>query len=91
MSIRKILLDNIEKSHYKEPTPIQMQAIPVMMEGRDVVAVAPTGSGKTAAFLIPLIGRVLKRPISNINASMRKNNMTIIMEIARSQLRRPLF
>ena len=72
--VRKILLDNIEKSHYKEPTPIQMQAIPVMMEGRDVVAVAPTGSGKTAAFLIPLIGRVLKRPISNINASMRKNN-----------------
>ena len=72
--VRKILLDNIEKSHYKEPTPIQMQAIPVMMEGRDVVAVAPTGSGKTAAFLIPLIGRVLKRPINNINASMRKNN-----------------
>ena len=72
--VRKILLDNIEKSHYKEPTPIQMQAIPVMMEGRDIVAVAPTGSGKTAAFLIPLIGRILKRPISNINASMRKNN-----------------
>jgi ATP-dependent RNA helicase DDX52/ROK1 len=72
--VRRILLNNIESSRYKEPTPIQMQAIPVMMKGRDIVAVAPTGSGKTAAFLIPLIGHVLKRPVSNINASIRKKN-----------------
>ena len=49
--VRRILLSNIESSRYK-PTPIQMQAIPVMMDGRDILAVAPTGSGKTAAFLI---------------------------------------
>ena len=62
--VRHILLENIENSKYKEPTPIQMQAIPAMMDGRDVLAVAPTGSGKTAAFLIPLIGHTLKAPKS---------------------------
>ncbi|KAK2708242.1 probable ATP-dependent RNA helicase DDX52 [Artemia franciscana] len=49
------LIQNINASGYVAPTPIQMQAIPLMMERREVLACAPTGSGKTAAFLIPLI------------------------------------
>ena len=53
VSPRLPLLENIEDSRFKEPTPIQMQAIPAIAAGRDVLAVAPTGSGKTAAFLIP--------------------------------------
>jgi superfamily II DNA/RNA helicase len=40
-------MTNIEASEYKEPTPIQMQSIPTIMAGRDVLGVAPTGSGKT--------------------------------------------
>ncbi|KAI9197350.1 uncharacterized protein BJ171DRAFT_222961, partial [Polychytrium aggregatum] len=43
---------------FKVPTPIQRKAIPVIMEGRDVVAMARTGSGKTAAFIIPLLERL---------------------------------
>ena len=53
--LKKILLRNIERSQYTEPTPVQMQAIPPMLLKRDVLAIAPTGSGKTAAFVIPIV------------------------------------
>lgn len=49
------LIQNLQNSGYTDPTPIQMQAIPIMLQGRQVLACAPTGSGKTAAFLIPVI------------------------------------
>ncbi|KAG5184639.1 P-loop containing nucleoside triphosphate hydrolase protein [Tribonema minus] len=52
---RGALLSAIEASDWTEPTPVQMQAIPAMAEGRDVLAAAPTGSGKTAAYVIPAL------------------------------------
>jgi ATP-dependent RNA helicase RhlE len=51
---------NIEIKGYKIPTPIQDQTIPAILEGRDLIGMANTGTGKTAAFLIPLIEKVLK-------------------------------
>jgi hypothetical protein len=45
----------IRKRGYSDPTPIQDQAIPEILKGKDVVGIANTGTGKTAAFLIPLI------------------------------------
>lgn len=53
------ILDTIEKLGYEKPTPIQMQALPVIMSGRDVVAVAKTGSGKTMAFLLPMFRHIM--------------------------------
>ncbi|XP_004625377.1 probable ATP-dependent RNA helicase DDX59 isoform X1 [Octodon degus] len=50
---------NLKKSGYEVPTPIQMQMIPVGLLGRDILASADTGSGKTAAFLLPVIMRAL--------------------------------
>jgi superfamily II DNA/RNA helicase len=51
---------NIVARGYTTPTPIQDQIIPYVLEGRDVVGVANTGTGKTAAFLIPLINKIMK-------------------------------
>ena len=52
------LMKNIVQHGYEKPTPIQDQAIPEMMLGRDLIGIANTGTGKTAAFLIPLIERM---------------------------------
>lgn len=51
---------NIEKKQYSLPTPIQDETIPAILEGRDIIGIANTGTGKTAAFLIPLINKVFK-------------------------------
>ena len=51
-------LKHIEKAGWMEPTPVQMQAIPILSSGRDLLACAPTGSGKTGAFLIPIFARL---------------------------------
>lgn len=57
-SISKIIKDNIAAKGYTTPTPIQDQAIPAILAGRDVIGIANTGTGKTAAFLIPLIEKI---------------------------------
>jgi superfamily II DNA/RNA helicase len=59
-ALEENLQENITQKNYVSPTPIQDQAIPAMLEGRDVIGIANTGTGKTAAFLIPLINKVLQ-------------------------------
>ncbi|XP_040495763.1 probable ATP-dependent RNA helicase DDX52 [Ursus maritimus] len=59
--INSRLLQNILDAGFQMPTPIQMQAIPVMLHGRELLASAPTGSGKTLAFSIPILMH-LKQP-----------------------------
>ncbi|KAK6461724.1 ATP-dependent RNA helicase DBP10 [Scheffersomyces coipomensis] len=54
----KFLMTNVIKKGYRQPTPIQRKTIPLIMEGRDVVGMARTGSGKTAAFTLPMIERL---------------------------------
>lgn len=49
------ILKNIEQMGYKAPTPVQMQTIPLLMQRREVVVAAPTGSGKTAAYAVPIL------------------------------------
>lgn len=57
-----VLLTALAGKGYREPTPVQAQAIPAVLSGRDVLASAPTGSGKTAAFALPLLQLVLSQP-----------------------------
>jgi ATP-dependent RNA helicase RhlE len=56
------LLRGVAELGFNAPTPIQQQAVPVALEGRDLLACAMTGSGKTAAFLLPILHRLLQRP-----------------------------
>ncbi len=60
--IEERLKQNIITKGYVTPTPIQDRAIPHILQGRDVVGIANTGTGKTAAFLIPLINKILHNP-----------------------------
>lgn len=56
------LMNVIRKSEFTNPTPIQSQAIPAALSGRDVIGIAQTGSGKTAAFLWPMIVHIMDQP-----------------------------
>ena len=56
--LRPELLTAMAAKGYRQPTPVQAQAIPAVLQGRDVWACAPTGSGKTAAFALPLLQRL---------------------------------
>jgi ATP-dependent RNA helicase RhlE len=53
------LMEGIDASNYEDATPVQEQVIPLIMKGKDVIASAQTGTGKTAAFLLPLIHKIL--------------------------------
>ncbi len=56
------LLRGIDALGFEKPTPIQTQAIPPALEGRDILACAQTGSGKTAAFLLPVLHQIIQQP-----------------------------
>ena len=59
--LRPELLNAMAGKGYTQPTPVQVEAIPAVLQGRDVLACAPTGSGKTAAFALPLLQNLLPR------------------------------
>ena len=56
------LLEAVARLGYTEPTPIQLNAIPLALEGRDIVGTAQTGTGKTAAFILPTLQRIQAKP-----------------------------
>src|SRR3954470_21933374 len=62
LKLHPSLMSGIKELGFVRPTPIQNDAIPPALEGRDVLACAMTGSGKTAAFLLPILNRLIARP-----------------------------
>ncbi len=58
----------IQAAGYITPTPIQQQAIPAVLKGRDVLGVAQTGTGKTAAFMLPILQRLTQGPLGRVRA-----------------------
>ncbi|HNN84419.1 MAG TPA: DEAD/DEAH box helicase, partial [Accumulibacter sp.] len=71
------LLRAVTEQGYTEPTPIQAQAIPIVLSGRDLMGGAQTGTGKTAAFTLPLLQRIL--PLANASPSPARHPVRVLM------------
>ena len=78
-NIPEEILDIIDKVGYKEPSPIQRQAIPIGLTNRDIIGVAETGSGKTCAFLIPLLVWIQSLPKQTVIEEADQGPYAIIM------------
>ncbi len=68
LNLNPALVKAIKDLGFVRPTPIQAEAIPPGLQGRDLIACAETGSGKTAAFLLPIINRLIDRPRRTVKA-----------------------
>lgn len=67
-NLNPVILANIKALGYETPTPIQQQSMPSVMQGRDVMGLAQTGTGKTAAFALPIIHRLMHGPRNALRA-----------------------
>lgn len=70
--LHSLLLDNCRRHGLRTPRPIQKAGIPPMLEGRDVIGLAPTGTGKTAAYLLPILQRMFEKRRTPAPAGQRK-------------------
>ncbi|MFN7913908.1 MAG: DEAD/DEAH box helicase [Vicinamibacterales bacterium] len=71
LGLRSELVDAVAALGYEEPTPVQRETIPLLLEGRDLLGQAATGTGKTAAFALPMLHRVLEhKPAARATAGL---------------------
>lgn len=78
------ILKALEETGYSAPTPIQAQAIPLVLEGKDVMAGAQTGTGKTAAFALPLLQKLL--PLASTSASPARHPVRALILVPTREL-----
>lgn len=71
VKLTPLIAENITMARYDKPTPVQKYAIPIIISGRDLMACAQTGSGKTAAFLVPILNQMYERGVSQAPYSNR--------------------
>ena len=62
LGLMPVILKNVHRAGYEKPTPIQRETIPLVMSGKDVLGCAQTGTGKTAAFALPMIQQMARNP-----------------------------
>ena len=82
LGLSAAVLKALNEAGYKTPTPIQAQAIPPVLEGRDLLGIAQTGTGKTAAFALPLIEFLAKKPGKGLPGRVRILVLTPTRELA---------
>ena len=61
-------MSGVRAQGYTTPTPIQLESIPPIMQGRDIIGLAQTGTGKTAAFVLPVLHRLMNCPRGQVRA-----------------------
>src|SRR5580658_9671506 len=86
LNLCSALRNNLAKNEFVTPTPVQAQAIPPLLEGRDVVATAQTGTGKTLAFAIPIIEALAAVPRSKALILSPTRELAIQIDVAFRQL-----
>ncbi|MGE5673788.1 MAG: DEAD/DEAH box helicase [Mycobacterium leprae] len=86
MPIHEAILKSLDEMGFEEPSPIQAEAIPLLLEGKDLIGQAQTGTGKTAAYAIPLLQRLkpdVQRPQGLVLAPTRELALQVAEEIGR--------
>jgi ATP-dependent RNA helicase RhlE len=81
LGLQPALVRICESLNYKEPTPIQKKAIPVVLQGSDLIGCAQTGTGKTAAFLLPIIQRITENPLPGIRVLILAPTRELVSQI----------
>ncbi len=76
----------IKAAGYVTPTPIQQQAIPVVLQGRDILGLAQTGTGKTAAFMLPILQRLTKGPLRKVRVLVVAPTRELAEQIAQTSI-----
>jgi ATP-dependent RNA helicase RhlE len=82
LNLNEKILGALEKKGYTDPTPIQLQAIPHVLDGKDLLGIAQTGTGKTAAFSLPILHNLAKNSVSAKSGCMRVLILTPTRELA---------
>jgi ATP-dependent RNA helicase RhlE len=75
------LLDGLSAMGFEKPTPVQAQAIPVILDNRDLIACAQTGTGKTAAFLLPIMNKIIQKHTDVIDTLIVVPTRELAMQI----------
>ena len=81
LSISAVLKSNLAQHGFTQPTPVQAQSIEPALAGRDVVATAQTGTGKTLAFVLPILERLLRRPGRGLQALVLSPTRELAIQI----------
>ncbi len=82
LGLAEPILRALGSKGYSDPTPIQREAIPALLEGRDLLGIAQTGTGKTAAFALPSLHRLAETPSGRFNAGCRMLVLSPTRELA---------
>lgn len=78
------IMEGLDSIGFETPTPIQKQIIPYIMQGRDVIGCAQTGTGKTAAYLLPVLHRIINNPVKGVNTIIISPTRELAIQIAQA-------